>query len=312
MKRALANWLESHGLLEAVNELRGLGTLLRPRVLLGNAGARLRGAPDGLPIPPARLIYLVAGSYSIEWFLTLGRDGAQSIVETLARHDIDVAKLNAVLDFGCGCGRVLRYFARYKGVRLHGTDYNPRPIAWCRQRLGGGSQSGSAAQFETNQLAPPLPYPDASFDLVYALSVFTHLDEELQRAWLDELRRVSKPGGHVLITMHGAAYLPGLSPPEQAEFAADRLVVRRRHLAGKNICTTFCSQRYVQERLLHAGEMLEFVPEGARGNPTQDLYLLRVGQPDACGSASTARRQEPQNAGTAAAVERSPAKECLA
>jgi SAM-dependent methyltransferase len=269
LKRSLIGWCEQAGLIEVVNEVRGLGTLARPGTLLGNARVRRRGAPDGLPIPPARLIYLVAGSYSVEWFLRLGQAGAAAIEEALARHGIDIGQLGNVLDFGCGCGRVLRHFVRRGGVQMHGSDYNPLPIAWCRENL-------RPARFELNQLAPPLPYETGRFDLVYALSVFTHLDEPLQEAWLDELRRVCKPGGHILFTLHGESYLGGLAAEEQARFAAHELVVRRRNLPGKNICTTFASERYVRERLARPGELVDFLPEGARGNPTQDVYLLRV------------------------------------
>jgi len=271
LKRTLIGLCEQTGLIEAVNEVRGLSTLARPSTLLGNARARRQGAPDGLPIPPARLIYLVAGTYSVEWFLELGRAGAAAIEETLARHGIDIARLQNVLDFGCGCGRVLRYFVGRGQMQMHGTDYNPLPIAWCRENL-------APARFELNQLAPPLPYPAQTFDLIYALSVFTHLDEPLQEAWLDELRRVCKPGGHILFTLHGASYLGGLSEQEQARFAAHELVVRRRDLPGKNICTTFASERYVRDRLTRGGELVDFLPQGARGNPTQDLYLLRVAE----------------------------------
>lgn len=269
LKRRLVRWCEDRGLIEVVNEVRGLGTLAWPGTLIGNARTRRQGAADGLPIPPARLAYLVAGTYDLTYFMRLGRAGAACIDDTLARNGIALRNLTAILDFGCGCGRVLRHFVGRKGLRVYGTDYNPLPIAWCRANL-------APAQFGVNKLAPPLDYPSATFDLIYALSVFTHLDEPLQRAWLDELRRICKPGGHLLITMHGRSYLPGLADEERADFAADKLVVRRKTLEGKNICTTFCSEQYVRSKLARPGEVVDFVPEGAKGNPTQDLYLLRV------------------------------------
>ena len=48
--------------------------------------------------------------------------------------------------------------------------------------------------FEANNALPPLLFPDCAFDLVFAISVFTHLDEQYQLAWLAELRRVAQPG----------------------------------------------------------------------------------------------------------------------
>jgi ubiquinone/menaquinone biosynthesis C-methylase UbiE len=64
------------------------------------------------------------------------------------------------------------------------------------------------AQFEVNGLAPPLAYEANHFDFIYALSVFTHLPESLQTAWMSELARVLKPGGYLLMTTHRECYLP--------------------------------------------------------------------------------------------------------
>ncbi len=271
-KRKLVGTLTDMGLIEVVNETRGLATLAAPRVLIGNARYRLRGVTDGLPIPPSRLIYLVAGTYDIDWFLTLGRRGHKAICEALERNGLDATKFDAILDFGCGCGRVTRHFSKLDGVEIHGCDYNGRLVNWCAKSL-------TFADFSTNQLAPPLPYPDNKFDLAYALSVFTHWGQDFQFAWIDEMRRVIKPGGHLLMTTHGESYLPGLSSEERDSFNDDQLVVRRAHLAGKNICTTFYSEKYVRGHLTRGCEVVDFVPQGAKGNPTQDLYLLRFDGP---------------------------------
>ena len=59
------------------------------------------------------------------------------------------------------------------------------------------------AAFGVNPNEPPMGYPDASFDLVFNHSVFTHLDERHQDMWLGELRRITKPGGTVVLTVHG-------------------------------------------------------------------------------------------------------------
>jgi SAM-dependent methyltransferase len=48
-----------------------------------------------------------------------------------------------------------------------------------------------------------LPFPDAYFDFVFGYSVFTHLDEPTQMAWLAELRRVCAPGALVAVTVMG-------------------------------------------------------------------------------------------------------------
>lgn len=237
-----------------------------PALAWRNARWRLTNAPDGLPIPPGDLIFSVAASRNVDWFLRLGRDGADSIRDSLASVGRPLESLDAVLDFGCGCGRVLRHFATSGPRRLCGCDYNSAGIAWVERHL-------PFAEVRTNELRPPLPYPDATFDAVYALSVFTHLSAELQAAWFAEMHRVLRAGGLLLFSSRGARYLDSLSREERARFDADGFVVRDAQYAGTNICAAWHSERFVARELAGRFRLLRFEPDGARGN-LQDLYVV--------------------------------------
>ncbi|HTC95998.1 MAG TPA: class I SAM-dependent methyltransferase [Terriglobales bacterium] len=159
---------------------------------------RDRRIGGGLPLPPPVLRYRVHGYLDGKSFLNAGQTCAGEIRSSLRLAGKELYAFHDVLDFGCGCGRVLRYFHDHPpSCRLHGTDIDPAAIAWCRRNLG-------FAGFTKNDLLPPLPFPDASFDLLYAFSVFTHLDESYQLRWLQELKRVVKPGGTLMISTHGA------------------------------------------------------------------------------------------------------------
>jgi len=225
------------------------------------------GAGDGLPIPPAPLRILVAASPDIAWFFDSGRRGADSIRSVLERNGIALDQAVPLLDFGCGCGRVLRHFAAL-GDAVHGTDLNPRLVRWCRRRLPFG-------HFAPNGLEPPLPFEDGRFGLVYALSVFTHLTESLQAAWMQELRRVVRPGGYVVFTTHGTRYAGELTPEDRARFAAGQLIIRRDDRPGSNVCGAYHPEAYVREHLALGFTVVDFVREGAGGNPWQDLWLFR-------------------------------------
>jgi SAM-dependent methyltransferase len=50
---------------------------------------------------------------------------------------------------------------------------------------------------------PPLPYKDASFDAIYAISIWSHFSEAAALRWLDEMHRILRPGGHLVLTTHG-------------------------------------------------------------------------------------------------------------
>jgi len=259
-------------LLSALGRLRLQGSAFRAYENVASLRALGRRPPptdDGLPVPPPRLIVRVAGTPDARWFLTSGQAAAAAIRSALDRAGRQIDELDSILDFGCGCGRVTRYWTDFGG-EVCGSDVNAAAVDWCRRNL-------PFARFEPNALGPPLAFADESMGLVYALSVFTHLTEELGLAWAQELARVLRPGGYVLLTTHGARYRDGLTPKERARFDAGELVVRRPEAVGSNLCAAFHPRAYVQETLGRTGpfEPVEFVPEGATGNPHQDLHLLR-------------------------------------
>lgn len=253
MKRRLLRLLQRLGLIGPAFRAYERLVALRPR--------RVTPPDAGPELPPRRLMVRVAGTADADWFLRSGRAGYDAIAAHVA-----LGGVQSVLDFGCGCGRVTRYFHDFDGD-VAGSDLSEAAIEWCRSHLRG--------RFEVNRLEPPLPFADGSFDLVYALSVFTHLTAELQLAWRDELRRVLSPQGRLLITTHGRSYLPRLDAGERERFERGDLVVRWGDVAGSNLCSAYHPERYLRDAFAHGFAFLELEPEGARGNPTQDLVLLQ-------------------------------------
>jgi SAM-dependent methyltransferase len=170
---------------------------------------RNRQDPSNGSIPPAKLRYRVHGSLDEESFLMVGRVLSENICNLLASVGWDIYTFKHVLDFGCGSGRVLRYFLNVPAsCQLYGTDIDPEAIGWCERNMPG-------VQWSTNGYMPPTPFQDNTFDLIYAISVFTHLDEPLQGAWLGELQRIAKLGAILILTVHGQHVYRTLSPSEQ-------------------------------------------------------------------------------------------------
>jgi len=231
-----------------------------------NRAIRRRGAEDGSPIPPVKLIRLVTGVPDIQGFLQSGKAGAVTVLDTLESNGIRIAGGDSVLDFGCGCGRVIRHL-NHLSV-LHGTDYNRKAIEWSTAHL-------KFAQFATNELAPPLRYQDGQFSLVYAFSVLTHLPEDVQIRWMNEFHRIIRQGGYLIISTHGEFYFNQLNSNEQQDFRSGRLVLRSDGPPGSNRYCAYHPNSYVAQRLAHGFQIVQFVPEGAKGNPNQDLYLLK-------------------------------------
>ena len=67
-----------------------------------------------------------------------------------------------------------------------------------------GRPTTTRRSMDRSRSEPPLPFATESFDLVYSISVFSHLDEQLGDAWLAEVARVFVPGGVALLSVHGA------------------------------------------------------------------------------------------------------------
>jgi SAM-dependent methyltransferase len=197
------------------------------------------------------------------WFVESGAATYAAIVEHVPRDN-----LSSVLDFGCGCGRVLRHWNDFNG-ELCGSDVNSDAVHWCRANLP------HVARVEVNGGAPPLVFDDSSFDLVYAVSVFTHLTEPLQLAWRDELRRVLRPGGYLIVTTQGRAYRPRLLSEERDRFDRGELVVRRPQVAGTNLCSSYHPAPYLRGPFAERFEFLRFTEEIGGGSLRQDLSLLR-------------------------------------
>jgi SAM-dependent methyltransferase len=102
-----------------------------------------------------------------------------------------------VLDWGVGCGKMVRYFPKQRRKSVWGVDIDPVNIKWCSEHVAG-------INFSTVKKLPPMKLPASHFELIYGNSVFTHLREQDQFHWLDELRRIVKPDGLVAVTIHGA------------------------------------------------------------------------------------------------------------
>lgn len=150
-----------------------------------------------LPVPPSELRSRVVLDPDPDTFHRSGVEVGGYVFTCLADLGFDPAAGGALLDFGCGVGRLLRFFARLgDSVALHGADVDSASIAWCQENL-------RFARFEPLTGWPPAPYPDGAFDALYACSVLTHLDEPTGRAWLEDFHRITKPAAALVLTVQG-------------------------------------------------------------------------------------------------------------
>jgi SAM-dependent methyltransferase len=126
----------------------------------------------------------------------------QMVKKYCARLGIPLNAGSQVLDFGCGWGRIARFFFKeVDGKNFFGVDVDPTMIAFCASEMTCG-------RYETVQPEPPMKFlKNRSLDVIFAYSVFSHLAEPVALQWIEEFSRILKPKGILLATTQGRSFL---------------------------------------------------------------------------------------------------------
>jgi SAM-dependent methyltransferase len=264
-KQRVISLIRRAGLLGTAERLR-----LRWTVLRGNRAQFLREHAD-VSLPPDESSYDAYGHLSWTGYWNGGRDAASFIAALVLSHRSE----GRILEWGCGPGRVIRHLpALLPGWEIFGTDRNAQSINWCASNIVG-------IGFAKNNDVPPLPFPDAHFDCIYNISVFTHLSEEQHYLWAAELVRLLRPGGVLICTVHGDACKDFLLPDEMAQFESGRLVIRDGVDPGSRCFLAYHPQSFVRNRLLRGLQVIEHQPGKTHPLGYQDLWIARKPIPGA-------------------------------
>lgn len=130
-----------------------------------------------------------APNYDRHYLQRLVFEPVQKTVLELAAHQ--VPQPGAILDVGCGTGRLLAAAAeRYPGAQLEGVDAAEGMIEQARASVGGRAEFQLAT-------AEHLPFPDGQFDLVFSTMTFHHWAD--QRQGIGEIARVMTPSGRWIL-----------------------------------------------------------------------------------------------------------------
>lgn len=263
-KSSISSLLRSLRVLQPLDRLNYLRDWYRNR---SNNQAFKREHP-GVALPPDYLMYESFGLNYHKYFVE-SKESAQWILD-LAKDHIPLQGIH-VLDWGCGPGRVIRQMKELldRSSSLYGTDYNKDSIAWCSANLPG-------IDFNLNGLEAKLPYASNTFDLIYGISIFTHLSEEKHQEWYAELHRVVKPGGIMILTTQGDHFLAKLNPEEKAQYTSGQLVVRGKVKEGHRTYSAFQPPSYMRELFAHATIEKHLVRPVQPGRALpQDVWIVR-------------------------------------
>ena len=219
-------------------------------------------------LPPDYLIY---ESFQINYskYFTESIEAAKWLKDHLKKH----IELNdkKILDWGCGPGRIIRHLPSIinNGCEFYGTDYNKKSIDWCKANLQG-------IEFHNNSLAAKLPYPDNFFDVIYGISIFTHLSEQMHYDWYVELYRILDLGGIMFLTTQGDNFKVKLTGPELEKYNRNQLVIRGNVKEGHRTFSAFHPQKFMRT-LFENVEILKHItdkPEIGKWLP-QDIWIIK-------------------------------------
>jgi SAM-dependent methyltransferase len=158
----------------------------------------------------------------------------------------------AIMDFGCGWGRIIRFFLKdVDPSRLFGVDSVEEMITLCRS-------SNRWCTFDQIPTKPPTRFQDSTFDLIYSFSVFSHLSEEMHQMWLLELYRVLKTGGLMIATTRSREFIEQCAKTRKLK---DLLLLHQgsrssasAFLDTKKSLSEFDNGTYCFSQLVHEGE----------------------------------------------------------
>lgn len=229
----------------------------------------------GQPLPPPLLRHRVHGVADAKSFIEVGKACTQDIILQLDKIGRPLETFSNVLDFGCGCGRTFLHLEGYRDkCHFFGCDINPPLIKWCNENI-------LWVEAMVNGFLPPTTYKKEQFDLIYAISVFTHLSEDHQFKWLEELKRISSKDAIILISIHGPSIRDRLKRTKSLSILEEKgfyFEVEGTGLFKQDglpdfYQTAFHTENYICREWSKYFKVLNYIEKGI--NNDQDLVILQ-------------------------------------
>jgi SAM-dependent methyltransferase len=245
---------------------------------------QLREKISSVHKPDGDLVYLTQGHYNVEEYQNSIIPGVLNMRQYLEQSGVDLNKVHSLLDFGCGSGRYLTGWHLVAPLMtLYGCDLNAILMSWAQKNLP------NQIKCLRSNLMPPLPYHNNQFDLIYLISVFTHLSLKAQKIWIQELKRILKKGGYILLTLHGELYVRNnfWKAPQNVEEFLSRGFTENGASSdeGANHYGTYHAPEFT-EKLFDEFQLVGYFPNGRIDNhrtlfqiaQSQDVYVFKNGE----------------------------------
>ena len=174
----------------------------------------------------------------IREYLSDGWRTLSELMLLLEAVDRPLLKTASVLEFAAGFGRFTRHLVKVLPGRVTCTDVMPGSVEFLREQFG---VEGVQSSHHPEQVILP-----AKYDLVFVLSMFTHLPTRMWAPWLRALRLTVKPGGLLVFSVHNeevARELGVVFDPEGTHFISSS---ESPSIDGETYGTTFTTKEFVE------------------------------------------------------------------
>ena len=215
--------------------------------------------------------YFLYETYSLDYekYIEDGLVAAKEIIAWTKPYKNDV---NSIFEWGCGVSRIIRHLPGLvaQTTSIYGGDINREMIEWNTKNIAG-------INFHTIEHHPPTAFTENQFDLVYAISVFTHVDGKEQPSWIHELHRIMSNNAIFLFTTHGENYVDQLSHSEKNHLSGLGYFTRNYEAKGHRMMTTYNDAALFKLQLAPYFDVLEFHDGKSDLSKTggQDLWIVR-------------------------------------
>jgi len=223
-----------------------------------------------LKLPPEYYLY---ETYKLNYraYIEDGKEVADEIAKWTAPY-LPKSGFNNVLDWGCGLSRICRHLSEYlgKNSKVFGCDINEDMIEWNVNNL-------SEIDYTLIDYMPPTPYNSVFFDMIYGISIITHIEAENQIKWFNEIHRILKPGGVFLFTSHGTNCFENLLANEREELDKKGVFTKLYPQKGHRLMATYNKTENIIEMICNKFEVAEFYEkeEAIKKTGKQDLWILK-------------------------------------
>lgn len=211
----------------------------------------------------------------VEYYFKDGHNSANQLNELIRRYHPNAAAADklSVFEFASGYGCVSRHLKNLDGYRIVSCDIHPQAVRFLQDRIG--------VEAILSNSDPDKLHVAEKFDVVFALSFFSHMPPVTWGRWVRKLFDIVADGGLLIFTTHGRVGWKAVNrPPLESEGYWFHPISEQKDIPTEEYGTMIVTPFYVFDQLRPAGGASPIFFREALWWGTQDTYIVQKPRPD--------------------------------